>query len=183
VRKTVQAVLATLGVIDLDGDIITRGAFDSGQELLLSDFGHSTILASAPPVGKGVVSVVGDELLLEGEFFDTSRGEEAFATVAALGALAEWSPTFKILDSERPVAAMRERGARLVITKARAREASPVWMGAGVGTRTLATALKLGRDDAMVKLLQEDLEQAEIRVIAARHRARGIRHDRIRNRR
>jgi hypothetical protein len=184
VDRSVEAVLATLGVIDLDGDILTRSAFPNGAEIMLSDFGHSVVLANALPVGRGRIYTEGDKLMLRGEYFDTERAVEAYETVKALGSLVEWSPTFRVMPDgrERPTEAMQKRGARMVITKAHPREASPVWMGAGVGTRT--TAVKLGADEAYLKMLTDHMEQTEIRLIAARHRARQVRHDhRIRNRR
>src|SRR5207247_9448068 len=83
----VGAVVATLNVVDRDGDVILRGALPvGGAKVLLSGYGHGVVRDGQPPVGKGLISEIRDQLVLRGRFFlTTKRGSEAFHTVKELG--------------------------------------------------------------------------------------------------
>jgi len=92
-KGEVTAVFATLGVIDSDGDVTVKGAFDNGAKVRISAYGH-TSWNGALPVGKGSIREVGDEAILEGRFFlDTPAGADTFKVVKELGVdgLQEWS--------------------------------------------------------------------------------------------
>jgi HK97 family phage prohead protease len=128
---TVTALFARLDTIDRDGDVVVASAFTSGQEVALV-WGHRW----EDPIGKGLIQVLGDEVRLEGRFFlETARGREAYATVKAMGTLQEWSWGFRATAVRyEPRVGRRVR----VITGAEVFEVSPVLVGAGRGTGTLA---------------------------------------------
>lgn len=136
-RGEVEAVFSTFNVVDSDGDVTHPDAFEAGVVVPISAYGHQS-WAGALPVGKGRIRVTGSEAVLDGKFFlDTTTGRDTFQTVKALAAegLGEWSYGYDVLDSDRgdfdgqPVRFLK----RLKVN-----EVSPVLVGAGVNTRTLA---------------------------------------------
>ena len=77
-----------------------------------------------------------DLAILEGEFFlDTTAGSDTFKTVKNLGPLGEWSFSLHDVVSERGT--WKGEPANL-LKSIRVKEVSPVLMGAGINTRTLA---------------------------------------------
>jgi prohead serine protease len=131
----VEAVIATLDVIDSDGDVTLKGAIDDGAPVRISAYNHQS-WKGALPVGRGTVHEIGSEIVLKGEFFlTTSHGRDTFETVKGLGDLGEWSYGFDTLDEERG----EKDGKRVnFLKKLVVHEASPVLLGAGVDTRTVA---------------------------------------------
>jgi hypothetical protein len=140
-KGDVEAVVATLDVVDKDREVIRSGAIKSGAKVKLSEWGHNSVpfMGSAPPVGKGVVLVEGNRVVFRGKFFlTTARGAEAFRTLKEMGPDQEWSFGYRVLESQDPDAAWRGKGAMRVLTKLEPFEVSPVTIAAGVGTRTVA---------------------------------------------
>lgn len=134
-RGEFSAVLATLNVIDSDGDVTRPGAFDS-SDFPLSAYGHKS-WEGALPVGIGRVKEVGNEAILEGHFFmDTTHGRDTFLTVKRLGPLGQWSYGYDPVGHSN---GMHEGKSVRFLEKLKVHEASPVLVGAGVGTRTLGT--------------------------------------------
>lgn len=134
-RGEFSAVLATLNVIDSDGDVTRPGAFD-GSDFPLSAYGHKS-WEGALPVGIGRVKEVGNEAILEGHFFmDTTHGRDTFLTVKRLGPLGQWSYGYDPVGHSN---GMHEGKSVRFLEKLKVHEASPVLVGAGVGTRTLGT--------------------------------------------
>lgn len=136
-RGEVTAVFSTLGVVDSDRDVTREGAFTDGAKVAISAYGHASWGGSLP-VGKGVVHVRGDEAVLDGAFFmNTQAGRETFETVKALAedGLGEWSYGFDIDEY-----AFGEHDGQRVrfLDRVTVHEVSPVLLGAGVNTRTLA---------------------------------------------
>lgn len=132
---TVQAVFATLNVVDLDGDVTLPGAFKDGQEVRISAYGHAS-WGSALPVGKGVIRASDAEAVLDGRFFmDTQQGRDTFLTVKELGPLGQWSYGFDVLDAEE--GDFEEQKVRF-LKSLDVHEVSPVLLGAGIDTRTVA---------------------------------------------
>ncbi|WP_062207966.1 HK97 family phage prohead protease [Streptomyces sp. NBRC 109706] len=136
-RGEVTAVFATLGVTDHDGDVTREGAFTDGAKVAISAYGHAS-WGAALPAGKGVIHVRGDEAVLDGQFFlATAHGRDTFETVKALAedGLGEWSYGFDIDEY-----AFGEHDGRHVrfLDRVTVHEVSPVLLGAGVNTRTLA---------------------------------------------
>lgn len=132
----VTARFATLGVKDLDGDVILPGAFGS-QKVKVSAYGH-TSWGGALPVGVGEIREEGDEALAELQFFlNTRHGRDHFETVKGLGELGEWSFGFDVTAEEAPSEEQRQAGVMRVLKGLKVHEVSPVLRGAGVGTATV----------------------------------------------
>lgn len=151
-RGEVVAIVATLGVVDRDGDVILRGAIPpGGSRVKLSGYNHDVVLEGKAPVGKGVISEEGDRAIFRGKFFlTTERGRQAFLTTKELGADGEWSLGFPkaTVKTGDLTADWQAKGARRVITSLTPIEASPVFIGAGRGTGTLSTKAADGDADA-----------------------------------
>jgi len=134
-RGEVEAVFARFSVEDHDGDVTVPGAFTEDAPVAISAYGHKTWpeMGGLPPVGRGTIRTTPDEAVLQGRFFmDTTQGREAFALVKGMGELQEWSYGFDVVDAEpRP-------GRGRVLKRLKVHEVSPVFQGAGLGTRTLA---------------------------------------------
>jgi hypothetical protein len=131
---TVRALFAPFNVVDKQNDLTLPGAFGE-QRVLIGGYGHGS-WNGALPVGKGRIfdGSTGGEF--EGHFFlNTRDGEETYKTVKHLGDLQEWSYSLPEIESE-----MRTIGGQTVrvLKRIRVNEVSPVLMGAGNGTRTLA---------------------------------------------
>lgn len=139
-RGEVVAIVATLGVVDKDGDVIMPGAFKGGARVKLSGYGHDVITEGKAPVGKGTIREVDGKAVFEGNFFmSTQRGREAFNTVKELGTEGEWSFGFpKAVKTGEMSDEWRGKGAKRIIAELDAIEASPVFVGAGWGTGTLS---------------------------------------------
>ena len=135
-KGEVTAVFSTFNVIDKDGDVTLPGAFTEGEEVALSDYGHS-IWKGDRPVGNGRIRTTRSEAILEGQFFlNTTAGREAFETVKAMGERQEWSYGFDVLHAPES----GDFGGRKAnfLKKLKVHEVSPVFQGAGIRTRTLA---------------------------------------------
>lgn len=132
----VLAVFSTFGVKDHDGDVTLPGAFDQGAPVRISAYNHSS-WGGVLPVGKGVIRADEAKAVMEGKFFmDTQAGKDTFTVVKEMGELGEWSYGFDILDSER---GDHEGKSARFLKKLKVHEVSPVLLGAGIGTQTLAT--------------------------------------------
>lgn len=141
-KGEVTAVFATFDVIDKDGDVTLPGAFTDGAEVLISAYGHKS-WEGALPVGKGVIKTTATDARLKGQFFmDTQAGRDHFQIVKELGAKQEWSYGYDVVDSE--FGEMDGQRVRF-LKRQEVHEVSPVLIGAGVNTRTLATK---GRKDS-----------------------------------
>lgn len=132
----IEAVFATLNVIDHHKDVTLPGAFTDGAEVRISAFNHAS-WGHALPVGKGTIHEEGDRAVLRGKFFlDTEAGRETFAVVKAMGELQEWSYGY---DTEKmSFGKFMDEDVRF-LEKQNVTEVSPVLQGAGIGTRTLVT--------------------------------------------
>jgi HK97 family phage prohead protease len=134
-RGEVSAVFSTFNVVDSDGDVTVPGAFTDGEEALISAYGHQSWSGSLP-VGKGRIRMTKSEAIFDGQFFmDTTQGRDTFAVVKALAAAQQWSYGFDVLDAEP--GKFDGRDVRM-LKRLKVHEVSPVLIGAGVNTRTLA---------------------------------------------
>jgi hypothetical protein len=156
-RGEVVAIVATLNVVDRDGDVILPGAIPPGARVKLSGYGHDLVLYGAPPAGKGTLTEEGNKAVLRGNFFmSTDRGREAFYTTKELGPESEWSFGFlKDVKQAKLTDEWRARGARRVIAGLVPLEASPCLLGAGIGTATISA--KSARAAAAEAAKQEGL--------------------------
>jgi hypothetical protein len=132
------ARIATLNVIDKDGDVTLPGAFPEGKEILISAYQH-TSWDGALPVGKGVVHESGNDILVEGEFnLNTESGKEHYEAIKFAPQLTEWSYGFKILELDEDSEWSQNPKVWRVMKRLDPFEASPVLRGAGVNTATLS---------------------------------------------
>lgn len=140
----VEAVFATLNVIDHDEDVTLPGAFGTQSNVIMEPWNHGWTL----PVGKGAISEREDEAVFEGEYFlDTQAGREHYTVAKALADGQEWSYTFRILKYSR--GEFEDRDVRF-LEKMDVIGVSQVDRGAGINTRT--TAVKSQTD--LIKTMQ-----------------------------
>lgn len=136
-----EAVFATLNVIDRDGDVILPGAISDGAPVAVSAYGHKSWTGELP-TGAGTIHELGDELIVRGQFFlDTDGGRNTFGVVKGLAehGLGEWSWSLQEVESER--ATWEGQKANLIRKVGKVAEVSPVLLGAGRNTGTLATKM------------------------------------------
>ena len=134
----VRAVIATLGQIDRHSDIILPGFIgDQATRMVWHHDAHR-------PVGRGRVFETDSEVHFEGQFFThLDSGREAYELVKAMGDLQEWSFGFYVRDGAAQASDVDGKSVTLLKPLAdgpgaEVVEVSPVMVGAGVGTRTLA---------------------------------------------
>lgn len=134
---SLRAVISTFDVVDLDGDIVTAGAFTDRQAVPLV-WAHDW----TRPIGRGVINVEARRAVFDGQLFlDTDDGLNAYKTIKQMGELQEYSWGFQILEAE-PVTADGATARRIL--KAEVFEASPVLVGAAGRGRTRTLAIKSG---------------------------------------
>lgn len=177
-RGEVVAIVATLGVVDKDGDVLLPGAFPASASVKMSGYGHDVITEGKPPVGKGTITIQDDKAVFEGRFFmSTLRGADAFHTVKELGADGEWSFGFpKNVQTTPMTEEWRSKGARRLITGLNPIEASPVFIGAGQGTQTLFTkdAPDPSIEAARIETERKEREQSEAARVEAEAKAKDL---------
>jgi HK97 family phage prohead protease len=128
---TFRATIATLNVLDRDGDVTVAGAFRKGQQVKIAAWGHNW---DTLPVGMGVLGADADKAWVDGEFFlDTPHGAAHYHTVKRLGNLQEWSYGFEIAKWSQ---GQHEGQPARFLEDLNVFEASPVMLGAGIGTGT-----------------------------------------------
>lgn len=135
-----RAIVATLDVVDLDGDTYEPGAFAGADEVFVSPWNHSSVLSGGqPPVGQGVIREVGRHAIFEGTLWlASSAGRDVYELLRQRGPRQQWSYTYDVLRS-RPGTVNGERVR--VLQRLAVHEASPVWQGAGgTGAHTLAVS-------------------------------------------
>lgn len=141
---TFVAKIAELNVIDKDGDVTLPGAFPEGKEILISSYMHGSWMGNLP-VGKAAIHEKDTDILGLGEFnLKTVDGREHYEAIKFTGDLQEWSYGFRVLEqaNEKAVDAWAKEhdGARpgRILKKVDPFEMSPVLLGAGINTATLA---------------------------------------------
>jgi hypothetical protein len=149
-RGEVVAVVSTMNVVDRDGDVVLRGAIKDGSVVKLSAYEHDVITEGKAPVGRGVVSIVGDRAILNAKYFmSTERGRDAFNTVREMGAESEWSIGFSKSVKTSPMTdEWKSKGARRLIAGLNLYESSPVFMGANGMTATVSAKAASGDVEA-----------------------------------
>ena len=131
------ARIATLNVIDKDGDVTIPGAFPEGKEILISAYQHGSWQGNLP-VGKGTIHESGNDVLVNGEFnLNSNTGKEHYETIKFAPKLSEWSYGFEILKKETDTEWNGQKVSR-ILKSVNPFEASPVLRGAGMETATLA---------------------------------------------
>ena len=157
-KGEVEAIIATLGVIDRDGDILRKGSIPDGAKVQMSAWGHDAVFGNRP-IGKGVISIDGDKAVFKGRvFLNTAEGRETFEVLKEMGRDQEWSWGFRVTGSEVPSEDERKKGAFRILTKTDPFEVSPVIIGAGVGTRTLGVKSADAQADGASDPVDPELE-------------------------
>lgn len=168
-KGIVSAVFSTFGVVDKDGDVIEPGAIKDGTPIRVSAYGHASWgrfgAAAELPVGKGTVHTDDTKAWADMEFFmDTSHGADTFKTIKGMGDLQEWSYSLHGILAEYEDTDDGDRVRH--IKQVDVHEVSPVLMGAGVGTHTLAAK------DGM--RFQEHIDAVLADVVALNERAQQV---------
>lgn len=136
-KGVVYAAFAKLDAKDRDDDWTPSGAFGD-QKVRVSAYGHGS-WAGELPVGKGAIKEIDGEAVAELKFFmSTARGREHFEVIKEMGDLQEWSYGYDVLEMGELTDELRDKGVQRVLKRVKVHEVSPVLLGAGVGTRTLA---------------------------------------------
>jgi hypothetical protein len=147
-KGEVRAIVYTLGVVDRDREVILPETFQGEAKVLLSEYGHSSILSHSKgsgnpvkaPVGKGILRKnAANELEFVGKYnMRTTRGRDAYFTAKDMGPDQEWSVTFWRDKGEPANGEWASKGARRVWrTPIEPFEVSPVTVAGGIGTRTV----------------------------------------------
>lgn len=141
---TASFVIATLEVVDSDGDVTMRGFFGRQHVSVLPAHDWGSV-----PLGKGVVHEDGKEAVAEVKFnLDIEAARDWHSAIVFdlehPPSLQEYSYGFTILDGGSSPGTWGGEKVRVLHPLANGRpgvkvhEVSPVLVGAGVGTRTLA---------------------------------------------
>lgn len=126
-----RAVFSTFNVVDHDGHVTVPGAFEDGQKVRISYWGHRW---HDLPVGRGEIHADKEKAWVDGRFFlDTQMGKETYLTVKHLDELQQWSYGFDINEAERGV--FQDQDVQF-LRQLTVHEVSPVMLGAGIGTHT-----------------------------------------------
>ncbi len=160
------ARLATLNVIDKDGDVTLAGAFPNGKAILISAYQHGS-WSGGLPVGKGTIREQGEDVFVDGEFnLNTETGKEHYETVKFAPDLQEWSYGFKILAIDEESEWNQNPKVWRVLKSLDVFEASPVLRGAGVNTVT--TAIKNDKDQGTTFVVQAEAALAAVKDLVSR---------------
>ncbi len=155
------ATFATLNVIDKDGDVTLPGAFQDGQPVRISAWGHNW---GALPVGSGVIHADQEKAWVDGQFFtETAAGKDTYLTVKNLAGLQEWSYGFEV--TKQSFGKFAEQDVRF-LEGLNTFEVSPVMLGAGVGTGTDAIKeAKVGaRNNAADQQMLQDMHDMTVQM-------------------
>ncbi len=129
------AVIATLGVIDKDGDVTLPGAFGEQAVKVVPTHDWSHV-----PIGKATLKEIGNEAVAEFELNLEIEAARDWHSAMKLDLespppLQEWSYGYTITGSS--FGQFEDQDVRF-LAKLQVHEISPVLLGAGVNTRTLA---------------------------------------------
>lgn len=175
VTKTgeVSAEVATLDVIDKDGDVTRKGFFGKQDTKIVSGHDWSQIM-----LGKGVVSDEdGKKAVFAGVLnLDDPNGEQLHAKLRfdleVPPPLIEWSYGFQVLDGGAKAGQFDGRDVQFLqplpdgSPGAKVYEVSPVLVGAGEGTGT--TSVKTSKD-FVTDLLDAGLDPKELAALSAKY--------------
>jgi len=154
-----EAIIATLNVIDSDGDIIVAGAFGDATVAVLPAHDSRSI-----PLGKAKMEDRGNSAVAVGQFnLDIQAAKEwhnaLMFDLKNGNSIQEWSFAFRILDSEIET---RDGEEVRILKKMDVMEVSPVLRGAGVGTGTIAAKSRFSDQlDETLTAVSDTLDRAE----------------------
>ncbi|MDX1388270.1 MAG: HK97 family phage prohead protease [Acidobacteriota bacterium] len=158
----VEAVVARIGVKDLEDDVFLPGSFGE-RSVRVSAYNHRSWphMGGEPPVGRGTIREHGDEVIATLKFLmGTTAGRETFETIKEMSDLQEWSfgwapGGIRLAELTKD---QRAEGIRRAIESVDVVEVSPVIKGASIDTRTIGVKCdKCGH----VEGGSEEVEEAE----------------------
>lgn len=163
----VQAVFATMNVIDKDGDVTIPGAFGEQEVVIVPAHNWGSV-----PLGKGTIREIGEEAIADLRFnLESQTAAEWFSALKfdlENGTkLQEWSYGFTVKESEWG----DHEGERVRFLKRMdVHEVSPVLVGAGENTRTLAVKSANDRRPLgeQIKGVLEDVRDVSTRIAEIR---------------
>lgn len=149
----VEAIFSRFNVIDHDMDVTLPGAFTEGAPVRISSYNHQS-WKGALPVGRGSIKSDAEVATMEGQFFmNTTHGRDHFETVKAMADLGEWSYGYDVINGEPGTF---EEKKVTFLRELKVHEVSPVLLGAGIGTQTIAAkSLKDMDDDEIAERAKE----------------------------
>lgn len=157
-KGTFSAIFATLNVKDKDGDITLPGAFKKDQEVIISAYNHSSIRGFTPgtaPVGRGSIEEKGENAILSGRFnLAIQAGRDAYEGIKFMGQLQEYSYGYEINEGGSELGTKDGEQVRY-LKDLYVYEASPVYRGAGEGTRTLEVKGYTQEGQELLEALQD----------------------------
>ncbi|MEE8371821.1 MAG: HK97 family phage prohead protease [Sphingomonadales bacterium] len=163
-----EAVIATLGVVDHDGDIIMPGAFGTQDVAILPAHDRR-----ATSLGKAILSEEGGKAIAKGRFnLDTQAGREMHSALMfdlkEGKPVQEWSFGFNIEESGEEIS---DGVPVRLLKKLDVHEISPVLKGAGIGTGTVSAKEKPAGDGNSLTLADEFKAAGEAVEAAAKRAA------------
>ena len=165
-KGEVTAVFATLNVKDHDGDVTLPGAFGEQSVPIVPTHNWGSV-----PLGKAKIREDGDDAIAKMQFnLDSSAGREWFSALKfdfETDPLQEYSYAFDVLESGK---GDHEGEAVQFLKKLKVFEVSPVLLGAGVNTRTLAVKSGI----APMELQFEETEAALVLVSEFSNRVKAL---------
>lgn len=175
----VRVKFAAYDEIDKHGDVTKKGAYDHGAQVVVSAYNHDSWKGTLP-VGKGVLDTDGDAPYADLQFFmNTTAGRETFEVVKAMGDMQEWSYGLVPIEVEHgkfKAAGMEEEVRARYLKKIKVHEISPVLVGAGNSTATVAVKAADGfspeEKEKYARMLEEGMspKQARAKILAMREK-------------
>lgn len=164
------ATFSRFGVVDHDKDVTLASAIPDGMAIVLGSYNHSSVSGVSLPIGVGYVRNDGSRAQIAADIFDTAAARDEYRTIKGLGALAEFSYSFKVLDASTDYAELKAYpGADRILKSLDVIEACAVIRGAGIGTgidsakRSLVAIPEDYMDDMMDRL-DEIRERRSMRI-------------------
>ena len=154
-----EAIIATLNVVDSDGDIILPGAFQDAVISVLPAHDSRSV-----PLGKAQMEDRDDKAIAVGQYnLDIPAAKDWHNALKfdlkTPPVIQEWSFAFRILESSMET---RDGEDIRILEKLDIMEVSPVLRGSGVGTGTLAAKQRfVDQLEATLKAVEDTLERAQ----------------------
>lgn len=154
-----EAVIATLDVVDADGDIILPGAFQNATVSVLPAHNSRSV-----PLGKAKMEDRGNKAVAVGQFnLDVAAAKDWHSALKFDlkngPSIQEWSFAFRIIESSMET---RDGEDIRILEKLDVMEVSPVLRGSGVDTGTLIAKTRFADQlDSTLQVVENTLERAK----------------------
>jgi hypothetical protein len=132
-------VFSKFNVVDHDGDVTLPGAFKEGAKVPLAGVGHNWDI---PTIGYGIIHTDDKKAWIDGQInLKMQSGREHYESMKFAhenGVSQEYSYSYGVDKKGRPEEVADWPGAKRVLKELDVKEVSPVLLGAGIGTGTMA---------------------------------------------